>query len=116
MSYIITISPKAAIEIKKKLVERNSSNCHIRLGVKGGGCSGFSYVLEYEDKEPLETDLLFFSEDIKIVVDKKSILYLNGTQLDWENKLMYTGFKFVNPLETSKCGCGHSVSLNKEKL
>jgi iron-sulfur cluster assembly protein len=115
MEYKITVSELAASAIIKKLAERNSSDAFIRLGVRGGGCSGFTYQLSFEDVNPTDKDLTFISNGINIVVDKKSILYLNGTQLDWENKLMYTGFKFINPLEQSSCGCGHSVVINKEQ-
>lgn len=114
MNYKITVSELAAHIINKKLSERNSPNGFIRLGVRGGGCEGFSYQISFEDISPTDKDLTFISEGINIVVDKKSILYLNGTHLDWENKLMYTGFKFINPLEQSRCSCGNSVNINKE--
>jgi iron-sulfur cluster assembly protein len=112
--YHISVTTIAAINIKNKLTERKTPNAYIRLGVKGGGCSGYTYVLQYEDDMKVD-DLLFESEDIKIIVDKKSIHYLNGTSLDWEKTLMFTGFKFNNPLEQSKCGCGHSAVITKEK-
>jgi iron-sulfur cluster assembly protein len=113
-TYSVSISPLAALKVKEKMLSRGTADCYLRLGVKGGGCSGLTYVLEYEDS-PKEKDLIFESEDIKIVVDKKSILYLNGTILNWEQKLLYTGFKFNNPQEISKCGCGHSIVINKEQ-
>ncbi len=112
--YSVSISSQAALKVKEKLIARGTPEAYLRLGVKGGGCSGLTYVLEYEETPQLK-DLLFESEGIKIVIDKKSILYLNGTQLDWEQKLLYTGFKFNNPLQESSCGCGHSVVINKEQ-
>jgi iron-sulfur cluster assembly protein len=114
MNYKITVSKTAADIINKKLLEKNYPNGFIRLGVRGGGCEGFNYQISFEETSTNEKDLIFISEGINILIDKKSILYLNGTHLDWENKLMYTGFKIINPLEQSKCGCGNSVNINKE--
>lgn len=111
--YNISISSLAAKIVKEKLIKRNTPESYLRLGVKGGGCAGFNYVIEYEDN-PNQQDLIFNSEGINIVVDKKSILYLNGTVLDWKKTLMFTGFKFINPLEESKCCCGYSIVINKE--
>ena len=110
-SYTIAVSPKAAAEVKSQLTKRGTPESYLRLGIKGGGCSGFSYVLQYEDSPPREKDLLFESEGVKVIVDKKSILYLNGSILDWEKTLMNQGFKFVNPNEKSTCGCGHSFTV-----
>lgn len=108
MDYNIIISAKAAEQIKNKLTVRQTPQAYIRLGVKGGGCSGFSYVIAYEDRDPSTKDLIFEVDGARIIVDKKSILYLNGMTLDWEQTMMSSGFKFVNPNEKSKCSCGHS--------
>jgi len=109
--YQIHISNSALEQIKKQFAIRNTPNSYLRLGVRGGGCSGFSYALQYEDKDPSIKDLVFHFEEIKVVVDKKSIIYLNNCTLDWGKSLMYQGFKFINPNETSKCGCGTSFSV-----
>ena len=108
VNYQISISPKAAEKIQEKLLKRGTPDAHVRLGVRGGGCSGYSYALIFEDDAPGIKDLTFESQGINLVVDKKSILYLNGCVLDWEQTLMNHGFKFVNPNEKSRCGCGHS--------
>ncbi|MBI2394863.1 MAG: iron-sulfur cluster assembly accessory protein [Deltaproteobacteria bacterium] len=110
-SLAITITSKAAEAAKKQLAKRGTPEAMIRLGIRGSGCSGFSYVIEFEDKEPRERDRVFLQDGVKFVVDKKSLLYLAGTQLDWEQKLMSQGFKFVNPNEKSTCGCGHSFTV-----
>lgn len=110
-AYNISISPKAAEQVKNRLVKRGTPESYLRLGVKGGGCSGFSYVIEYEDNPPRDKDLLFEMEGIKLVIDKKSILYLNGSILDWEKNLLHSGYIFINPHEKQKCGCGHSFSV-----
>lgn len=111
-TYSVSISPKAAEQVKLHLEKRGTPNAYLRLGLRGGGCSGFSYVLQYEDAEPKENrDIVFVENDIRLVVDKKSLVYLNGTILDWEQSLMKKGFKFVNPNEKSTCGCGHSFNV-----
>lgn len=107
----ITISDAALIQVKKQLSKRDNPNGALRLGVRGGGCSGFSYALMFEDNEPSAKDLVFEFDGVKVFVDKKSIIYLNGCILEWEKTLMYQGFKFVNPNEASKCGCGHSFAV-----
>jgi iron-sulfur cluster assembly protein len=110
-TYSITVTPEAAEQIKKQLEKRGTPSSYLRLGLKGGGCSGFSYVLQYEDPPFEARDLFFHSNDIDIVIDPKSILYLNGCTLDWEKNLLKQGFKFINPNEKTSCGCGHSFSV-----
>jgi iron-sulfur cluster assembly protein len=110
-NYTISVSPKAAEQVKNQLTKRGTPEAYLRLGIKGGGCSGFSYVIQFEDAPPREKDFLFEMEGIRVLVDKKSILYLNGSILDWEKTLMNQGFKFVNPNEKSSCGCGHSFTV-----
>jgi iron-sulfur cluster assembly protein len=111
ITYQVHISDSALEQIKKQFISRGTPNSYLRLGVRGGGCSGFSYALQYEDKDPSVKDLIFHFGEIKVIVDKKSIIYLNNCTLDWEKSLMYQGFKFVNPNESSKCGCGTSFSV-----
>jgi len=107
----VFVSPIAAEQIKIQLEKRGTPNAYLRLGIKGGGCSGFSYVLQFEDELPREKDFVFEEHDIKVVVDKKSLVYLNGSTLDWEKTLLKQGFKFNNPNEKSSCGCGHSFTV-----
>lgn len=108
---LINITDKAIHALKEKLFKRNTADAHIRLGVRGGGCSGFSYVIEFEDNTPKEKDIEFSFGGVKIIVDNKSIQYLNGCTLDYEETLAARGFKFINPNENSRCGCGSSFSL-----
>jgi iron-sulfur cluster assembly protein len=82
----------------------------VRVGVKSGGCSGLSYELKF-DKSQAETDRLFEDNDVKIVVDKKSVLYLAGTILEYSGGLNGKGFVFNNPNANRTCGCGESFSL-----
>lgn len=110
-TYKVSVSPAAAEKIKERLAKRGSPDGYVRLGVKGGGCSGFTYVLQFEDTPPKLKDIVFDVEGVHVVVDTKSIHYLDGTTLDWEKTLMNHGFKIVNPNEKSKCGCGHSFTV-----
>ncbi len=101
---------------KKKVVELmhedgfNPVNDYVRVGVKSGGCSGLSYELDFGKKQE-EGDKLFEDNGIKIIVDKKSFLYLIGTTLEYSGGLNGTGFVFNNPNAQRTCGCGESFSL-----
>ncbi len=106
----VSVSPKAVQMAKQALAKRGTPNGMLRLGVKGGGCSGFSYVIEFAD-EARGRDHVFEFEGLKVVVDPKSLVFLNGSTLDYEVKLMQHGFKFVNPNEKGGCGCGESFSV-----
>jgi len=112
----ITVTPRAVEAIKKQIAKRGQPSTSLRLGIRGGGCSGFSYVIEFHDGEPRPKDNVYdyVAEDgtpVRVVVDKKSLVFLNGTTLDWEQTVMQQGFKFVNPNEKTSCGCGHSFTV-----
>ena len=85
---------------------------HIRLAVKGGGCSGLSYVCEAEELDKKDdNDITIPYDGFDILIDKKSMIYLKGIELDYDGGLGGTGFKFTNPLASSTCGCGESFSI-----
>ncbi len=107
----IEVSDRAAKAIRKQLDQRGTPDACLRVGIRGGGCSGFSYVIEFHDGEPRPKDRVFVRDGVRVAVDPKSLVYLNGTILDWEQTLMRQGFKFVNPNEKSSCGCGHSFTV-----
>jgi iron-sulfur cluster assembly protein len=107
----ITLTPAAVEAARAALAKRGTPQAAIRLGIKGGGCSGFSYVIEYEDEEPRTRDRTFEVEGVRVVVDKKSLIYLMGTVLDFEKTLMKQGFKFKNPNEATSCSCGTSFTV-----
>jgi len=107
----VTLTPKAVEMAKKQLAKRGTPDAAVRLGLKGGGCSGFSYVIEFADDPPRERDRVFEFDGVRVYVDPKSLIYLAGTTLDWEQTLMYQGFKFKNPQEKQACGCGHSFTV-----
>jgi iron-sulfur cluster assembly protein len=107
----VTITDGAVEYAKKRLAQRGTPDAAIRLGVRGGGCSGFSYVIEFADDPPKERDLVFVAGGVRFYVDKKSFVYLAGSALDFEKTLVFSGFKFRNPQEASRCGCGHSFTV-----
>ncbi|MFI5380108.1 MAG: HesB/IscA family protein [Tepidisphaerales bacterium] len=107
----IVLSDTAAGEIKKIIKENGlPENTRLRVGVKGGGCSGFSYMLDLVEEEKSESDEEVEDKGIKMLVDMKSYLYINGTEIDFKDELMARGFVFKNPNATSTCGCGSSFS------
>jgi iron-sulfur cluster assembly protein len=109
----ITLTTAAIEAFQKKLEERRTPNAYIRLGIKGSGCSGYQYAIQYEDDPPRENDLQFVFGGVCVVVDPKSVVYLNGSVLDFEKTLMEQGFKFNNPNVKSLCGCGSSFEIRK---
>jgi iron-sulfur cluster assembly protein len=110
------VSPPAVDAIARQLRKRGTLDASLRVGIRGGGCSGFSYVIEFHDGPPHVRDrvLDFVASDgttVRVVVDPKSLLYLAGSVLEWEHTLMRQGFKFANPNEKSGCGCGSSFNV-----
>jgi iron-sulfur cluster assembly protein len=108
---LMSIAPAAAQFARQKLTARGTPNAAVRLGIKGGGCSGFSYVIQFDDEPPRERDTVYEEDGVKFYVDKKSLVYLAGSMLDYEKTLMFQGFKFRNPNEATSCGCGHSFTV-----
>lgn len=108
---LVHITEGAAEFAKKKLAARGTPDAAVRLGIRGGGCSGFSYVIEFDDGPARPRDSLIERSGVRFYVDKKSLIYLAGSTLDYEHTLMFQGFKFKNPQEASRCGCGHSFTV-----
>jgi iron-sulfur cluster assembly protein len=106
----IILSPTAAKEIQSiiKQQELPAEQTRLRVGVKGGGCSGFSYMLDLTEEAKGDSDEEMESNGVKILCDMKSYLYLNGTEIDFKDEVMGRGFVFKNPNATSTCGCGSS--------
>jgi len=108
---MIAITERAVSEVKRIAAEQKLPEATaLRVGVKGGGCSGFSYTLGFDDQVS-ETDQIYEIDGVRVVCDPKSFLYLNGTQIDFEDNLMGRGFKFGNPNAAKTCGCGESFSV-----
>lgn len=106
----IEITQAAAEEIAKQRDKRGTPNAMIRIGVRGGGCTGFTYVFEWAD-EVRAKDQVFSAYGVSIVVDPKSLVYLGGMTLDFVRGMMGHGFKFNNPNAKGSCGCGESVNF-----
>ncbi|MFY1045461.1 HesB/IscA family protein [Chryseobacterium sp. GP-SGM7] len=109
---MIKVSDQAKVKAVQLMTEDgfNPAEDYIRVGVKSGGCSGLEYVLGFDNKKE-ETDQIFEDNGIKIVVEKKAILYLAGTVLEYSGGLNGKGFIFNNPNASRTCGCGESFSL-----
>ncbi len=109
---MITITDTALEHLKDVMKEEGIDNSthFLRVGVKGGGCSGLSYVMDF-DTDTTDMDEVINLPELKVVIDKKSVLYLFGTELQYSSGLNGKGFQWVNPNASRTCGCGESFSL-----
>lgn len=107
---MITVTEVAAKEVQRLLQENELKDAVLRMGVQGGGCSGLSYTLGF-DEQVGENDQVFDMDGFKIAVDMKSYLYLDGTELDYTTDLLGGGFRFNNPNASRSCGCGSSFTV-----
>ncbi|GAB4455014.1 MAG: iron-sulfur cluster assembly accessory protein [Armatimonadaceae bacterium] len=108
---VVALTPTAIRQIKRLQEKQGKQDWYLRLGVRGGGCSGLSYVIDMEKEPDTEFDLVYDVEDLKIVIDRKSALYLKGTTLNYDiRNLMEGGFIFENPNAVRSCGCGTSFT------
>lgn len=105
----ISLTSAAVKHIREYLATRGSSDA-MRFGVKTTGCSGLSYVVELADAVG-PNDLVFEQDGVKVVVDRKNLLYLNGTEIDYRREGLNAGFRFSNPNEKASCGCGESFTI-----
>lgn len=106
---MINLTTQAAQHIKDFL-ENRGSGVGIRVGVRTAGCSGLAYVLEFVD-DPNNSDECFESHGVSVFIDPKSLVYLNGLQMDYVTEGLNSGFKFTNPNQTGECGCGESFTV-----
>jgi iron-sulfur cluster assembly protein len=108
---MITMTGNAIQEIKRiQSADPTHQGAHLRVQVIGGGCSGMSYKLDFETSATTEMDKIFEQEGVRLVIDKKSFIYLTGTELDFSGGLNGKGFVFSNPNAKRTCGCGSSFS------
>lgn len=105
----VTLTENAARHVRRSLEKRGRGE-GLRLGVRTSGCSGMAYVLEYADQIAAE-DLVYESYGVKVLVDPKSLVYLEGTELDYTREGLNEGFRFNNPNQKESCGCGESFSV-----
>jgi iron-sulfur cluster assembly protein len=110
---MITVSEKALQHVVNLMMESNITpdSHHLRVGVKGGGCSGLSYVMDFDDKIEDTDETVEIDGGLKVVIDRKSVLYLYGTELDYSDGLNGKGFQWGNPNASRTCGCGESFAL-----
>lgn len=111
---MVTITDRARAHVRKLIQDNNLGDVHLRFSVTGGGCSGFNYNLTFA-AEPEKGDQLLEFGELKVFVDKLSRLYVNDTQIDWEETLYGSGFTFSNPKAKSTCGCGQSFSVEEQE-
>jgi iron-sulfur cluster assembly protein len=105
----VSLTPVAVNRVKELMTTQSLDHAFLRMGVRGGGCSGMTYDLQF-DSELRKHDKEFEVDGVKVVVDVKSYLYLNGTTLDYVTQGLTGGFTFVNPKAKSSCGCGTSFT------
>ena len=110
---MITISEKALNHLIELMVNQGLTpdTHHLRVGVKGGGCSGLSYVMDFDDTTEEFDEVIQLDAGLKVVIDRKSVLYLYGTELDYSDGLNGKGFQWGNPNASRTCGCGESFAL-----
>lgn len=108
----VTLTERAATEVKKYREENNiEEDVYLRVGAAAGGCSGYSYQLEFDPAFDEAKDNQYDCHGVKVVVDKKSMLLLEGTTIDWHESLEQSGFTFNNPNVVKSCGCGSSFQV-----
>ena len=106
----ISLTPNAVAKVKGIMAQQNPTPAGLRVGVVGGGCSGFSYSLQFDTSAGM-MDKVFDMDGLKVFVDATSIMYLNGCRVDYVETLEGAGFKFENPNVKSTCGCGSSFNV-----
>ena len=110
MPKAITLTERAAERVKSIMAKSETPKIGIRLGVKNGGCAGMEYTMDYaEEKQPL--DEVVEDKGVTILIEAKAVLFLLGTEMDWEEDKLSAGFRFNNPNQTDACGCGESVTI-----
>lgn len=112
----ITLSERAATELKALIEENNKGNAALRVWVAGGGCSGLQYGMALDEAEPESGDVTLTDQGIKIFVDEMSLKYMNGSVVDYVDDTLGGGFKIENPNAVKSCGCGSSFSTDEEGI
>jgi iron-sulfur cluster assembly protein len=107
----LVVTSRAAKVMREQLARRGTPQAAIRLGIRGGGCTGYSYLFEFDDREPRASDHVVNKDGVRVHVDPKSMLLLKGTEVDFETGIRGHGFKFTNPNVKDSCGCGESITF-----
>lgn len=109
----VRLTAEAVEFAKARRAEFGPPNAALRVGVRGGGCAGLTYVTEFTDDPPRPRDLVYDFFGLTVYVDERSLRYIEGSVIDYEKTLMHQGFKWRNPLEVSTCGCGSTFSVKE---
>ncbi|MSQ02732.1 MAG: iron-sulfur cluster assembly accessory protein [Myxococcales bacterium] len=110
----VELTPRAISRIRELAMKRQTPDHVFRLGIRGGGCSGLSYYVDFAPAAAEKDKVFTFGPDegkVTVVIDRKSYLFLNGIVVDWKTELMKTGFEFFNPLAKTSCSCGESFTV-----
>jgi iron-sulfur cluster assembly protein len=110
----IELTDRARSRIRELAMKRQTPEHVFRIGVRGGGCSGLSYFVDFAPKAEEKDKVFDFGGEeakVRVVIDRKSYLFLNGTIIDWKSELMKTGFEFTNPIAKTSCSCGESFTV-----
>jgi len=107
----VIVTARAAKVMRGQLERRGTPDAAIRFGIRGGGCSGYSYMFQFEDGDPRKNDRVIDAYGVRIYVDPKSMLLVKGTQIDFETGIRGHGFRFDNPNVENSCGCGESITF-----
>ena len=107
---LLTVTSSAAKVMRDQLARRGTPQAAIRFGIRGGGCTGYSYLFEFEDS-PRANDHVFVKDGVRVVVDPKSMILLKGTEIHFETGIRGHGFRFSNPNVQDSCGCGESIAF-----
>ncbi len=107
----VTVTARAAKVMRGQLDKRGTPDAAIRFGIRGGGCTGYSYMFQFEDGDPRSSDHVVEAFGVRVYVDPKSMVLVKGTRLDFETGIRGHGFRFENPNVDDSCGCGESISF-----
>lgn len=107
----VNLTPAAIDRIVELKAKRQTPEHWLRVGVRGGGCSGLSYVLDFVEAPGPKDKTFTFDKGVNVAIDRKSYLFVNGTEIDFKKGLVKTGFEFTNPLASGSCSCGESFSV-----
>lgn len=107
----VLVTARAARVMAEQLFKRGTPESAIRFGIRGAGCTGYAYSFMFEDRPPRATDHVFEFDGVRVIVDGKSMVLVDGTTIDFETGIRGHGFRFDNPRVRSKCGCGESITF-----
>ena len=112
---VMSLTPAAAQRVQHIMAKSEKPLAGLRIGVKNGGCAGMEYTMEWAE-QPAKFDEVIEDQGVKILIDAKAVMFLLGTQMDYQSSALKSGFTFSNPNQTSACGCGESVQLKPATL